>query len=186
MSTKVARRGHKSSHQLLTTTTEETRAPVRREPTDPEVLEAGPRTVLITLVQAGDVGLTKPQISVRACFAKSTRDLYIRALKRQGLVGGTGDRVTPTATSRAKLGAFVPLATGEALREQWYERLPAGEGRLLSEICAVWPQHADRTTLSERTEFAKSTRDLYLRALKRRFLITGGHEVRAVDDLFDA
>jgi hypothetical protein len=79
------------------------------------------------------------------------------------------------------------LPQGEALQNYWRLRLPEGERKVLDCALVVFPGAVSRESISETTEFKRSTRDAYLQRLKTRRLveIVGAGEVRASALLFD-
>ena len=135
-------------------------------------------------------GVTVEQITVLLGYKRSTRNTYLQRLTEAGLVGRSAfntERIMATEAGLAELGPdFKRLPTGNALRAHWMSELGGGEQELLAIICNEHPSFIDREELSERTEYARSTRNTYLQRLRARSLIIeSGDSVRAVDDLFD-
>jgi hypothetical protein len=78
------------------------------------------------------------------------------------------------------------LPTGDALREHWLARLPAGERVALVVLVAAYPRAVDREQIDELSGFERSTRDAYLQRLSARKLVVseGRGQVRAAEELF--
>lgn len=147
-------------------------------------LPEGERKILTAVVQFN--GCDRDQLSTLVALKKSSRDVYIRSLKTKGLVETDGKRVSPTIEARPALGDdFEPLPTGAELRGYWRTRLPDGERKILDEAIKVYPDWIERDTISESVELKKSSRDVYIRALKARQLLdVEKSRVRASAELF--
>lgn len=149
-------------------------------------LPKGERVVLTAIAQH-DEGVTREQLTVLTGYKRSTRDAYIQRLGEKGVLEVRGDRIIATEDGVAALGDdFVPLPTGDALYEHWTSegRLPEGERKILMLLHDVYPQSADRESLSEQTGYARSSRDAYIQRLGARKLITTTREgVRMSDNL---
>lgn len=150
-------------------------------------LTKGEATVLTAIAQHGDAGCTREQITVLTGYKRSTRDLYLQQLGRRGAVNASRDAITATPEGVAMLGpSFKPLPTGAELRQHWLSTLPQGERRVLEEAIDVYPKTISRDELTAKTEYKRSTRDLYVQLLQRRKLVTTDRAgVRASDTLFD-
>jgi hypothetical protein len=152
-------------------------------------LAVGLRMVLTALAQAWPGGLTRAALTILTGYKKTTRDLYVRQLRSLDLL--RDDEVGylyVTPKGQAALGAaYRPLPTGSALREHWLKKLPTGEAALLREACHAFPHAVGRDRLSEITGYKKTTRDLYLRKLAARHLVsTDASGVYASPALFDS
>jgi uncharacterized protein len=149
-------------------------------------LAKGEHVVLTAIAQHGDAGCTREQITVLTGYKKSTRDLYLQQLGRRGAINA-GAIITATPEGVKLLGpGFAPLPTGTELRQHWLNTLPLGERRVLEEAIGAYPNSISRDDLTEKTEYKKSTRDLYVQLLQRRKLVTTDRAgVRASDMLFD-
>jgi hypothetical protein len=161
-------------------------APARRvmTPDDSVDLPIGERAILTAIAQH-DEGVTRDQLSVLTGYKRSSRDAYLQRLRTKGYLND-GATITATDEGIAALGSsFEPLPTGDALRDYWMQKLPEGERRLFEVVVAQYPSAVDRDTLSDVTEYKRSSRDAYLQRLKSRRLITADRgTVRASDTLF--
>lgn len=148
-------------------------------------LPTGEQKTLTALIQYPD-GLRREQLTVLTTFARSTRDRYLQYLKAKGLVDSVGDRIVATDAGREALPNAEPLPTGKQLREYWLDRLPEGERNILAVLIGSWPKAVSREELSERTGYARSTRDRYLQYMTNKEIVDAGKgEVKASDDLFE-
>lgn len=149
-------------------------------------LPKGERIVLTAIAQH-DEGVTREQLTVLTGYKRSTRDAYIQRLGEKGVLEVRGDRILATDEGVSALGSdFEPLPTGDALYEHWTTegRLPEGERKILMLLHDVYPDSADRESLSEQTGYARSSRDAYLQRLGARKLVTTTREgVRMSDNL---
>ncbi len=150
------------------------------------VVGRGEHTVLTAIAQ--HPGGAKRQQLVALCgYKKSTRDLYLQRLRGKGFIEQTADgRFVATGAGVGLLGPrFERLPVGAALREHWLNRLPEGEGRVLSELASAYPRSLTREQISARTGYKKSTRDLYLQRLASRELASvSAGEITARAELF--
>lgn len=147
-------------------------------------LPKGEAAILRALIQFPN-GLRREQITVLTTFARSTRDRYLQYLKQKGLVDQSGEVVTATDAGRDALPDAEPLPTGAELRDHWLRELPSGEKRILEVLIEDFPKAVSREDLSERTGFARSTRDRYLQYMANKQVIQATRgEVRASEDLF--
>ena len=150
-------------------------------------LPKGEAAVLTAVAQHGGEGLTREEISVLAGYAKSSRDTYLYRLREKGLVDQAGDQLVATDAGVAALGPdFAPLPTGAALQDHWLARLPAGEALILRALLEGYPKAVLREHLTDRTGYAKSSRDTYLYRLRLKKLVLdeGRGEVKASPTLF--
>lgn len=95
--------------------------------------------------------------------------------------------VDPIAVTRGQpVGAdYEPLPLGDDLRAWWMQRLDQGGRMMLETLAAAYPRGIDRDELSERTGYARSTRDRLLQELRARKLVESrGREVFASEALF--
>lgn len=147
-------------------------------------LPAGEKRVLIAISQIPD-GVSRQQISILTGYKKSSRDVYIRRLAGKFYID-KGPPITATDLGIQALGSeFEVLPTGAELREYWLEELPAGERQILEVLIASYPRTVSRQMLSDRTNYKKSSRDVYIRKLSARQLIASNSSgVRASDMLF--
>jgi hypothetical protein len=118
-------------------------------------------------------GATREHLTLTTGFKKSTRNAYVQRLAARGLVVVTNDRVTATSAGVMVAGPVERPPEGAALRDWWYDRLPAGEAVLLRLIA---DGTAQRDALTEASGFKKSTRNAYLQRLAARGLIVGGDD----------
>jgi hypothetical protein len=149
-------------------------------------LPAGERTCLIAIAQHEE-GVSREQLSILSGYKRSTRDKYLQLLMGRGLVEIAGGTLTATDAGIAALGPdYDPLPTGDALRDYWLGRLPAGERAILEAVSNVWPDAMDRGAISGETQYKRSTRDKYIQLLEARRLVQSTRSgVRASDTLFD-
>jgi len=118
-------------------------------------------------------GATREHLTLTTGFKKSTRNAYVQRLAARGLVVVTNDRVTATSAGVMVAGPVERPPEGAALRDWWYDRLPAGEAVLLRLIA---DGTAQRDALTEASGFKKSTRNAYLQRLAARGLIVVGDD----------
>jgi hypothetical protein len=148
---------------------------------------------ILTACAQHDGGCDRQQLTALTGYKRSTRDAYIQALMRRGLVTTIGASVMATDAGRASLGdSWEPLPTGDALREHWLPRLPAGERAVLECVTSLTHPNGrngigpvSREAITDATGYKRSTRDAYVQALARRKLVTVDREgVRASPLLF--
>lgn len=148
-------------------------ARVDRPPVDPATggggLGLGERSILTACAQHPN-GCDREQLSVLCGYKRSSRDKYIQLLTQRGYLQ-PGDLLTATPTGLAALGDFDPLPTGDALREYWLGKLPAGEAKILQACASVFPQPATREELARETGYKRSSRDKYVQLLAARKLV---------------
>lgn len=151
----------------------------------PSMLPTGEQKVLAALIQYPN-GLERNQLTVLTGFKRSTRDAYIQRLSEKQYVGKVGSKIIASEEGKAALPDFEPLPTGRELQEYWREKLPDGEWKILEVLIHAYPNTRDRETLSEITEFKRSTRDAYIQRLASKELIetVGRGEVKASETLF--
>lgn len=150
-----------------------------------ERLPVGEVAVLSACIQFPD-GLRREQITVLTGYKRSTRDAYIQRLREKGYVEGVGELITATDEGCAALPDAEPLPTGEALQDYWFNRLPEGERAILRVLVDRYPDAVPRDTLTDETEYKRSTRDAYLQRLAAKQLVAepSRGEVRASEALF--
>lgn len=156
----------------------------------PETLEegevsAGPRKILTAIAQYPE-GATRAQLTVMTGYKRSSRDIYVAMLKKYGHVEQRGDKLVATQRGIQELGDdYQPLPTGAELRDHLMRTLPEGEKKILALLIESYPQALDRETISNSTEYKRSSRDIYIANLKARQLVeTGPGTVKAADNLF--
>lgn len=159
-----------------------------RRPLPGNGLGAGERRILAAVAQHGE-GVTRDQLTVLTGYKRSSRDTYLQRLNGSGLVmddRGAG-RIFVTAEGVKSLGPdYVPLPTGDALRDHWLARLSGGERRLLELVCEAHPGAVAREALTEASGYKRSSRDTYLQRLAARRLVYVGRggAVSASPELF--
>lgn len=148
---------------------------------------SGGELKVLTVVGQYPAGATREQITIIAGYKRSTRDRYLQYLSAKGLVSADGSLIQLTQAGADALPAdFEPLPTGDALREYWLSRLPAGERELLRPLLEAYPNPVDRETLSSVTDYKRSTRDRYLQYLAvRKLIVTDRNGVTASAVLFE-
>jgi hypothetical protein len=139
---------------------------------------------VLTAIAQHPAGVTREQITVLTGYKRSSRDTYLQRLRSGGYIED-GETIRATAEGVDLLGSdFEPLPTGEALRDYWRGKLPAGEKKILEPILEAYPEWVSRDALQD-VGFARSSRDTYLQRLSARQLIkTDRGQVRAADHLF--
>jgi hypothetical protein len=148
-------------------------------------LPSGEKATLIAAAQYPS-GLTREQASILTGYKRSTRDAYLVRLATKGYIEVNGGMIFATESGVAALGNdYEPLPTGEDLRAYWLHKLPAGEGAVLEQAIAGYPDAVSRDDITETTGYKRSTRDAYIQRLQaRQLLAKGGGPVRASDTLF--
>lgn len=147
-------------------------------------LPKGERIVLTAIAQHRD-GVTREQATILTGYKRSTRDAYIQRLREKDLVA-VGERIVATDVGITALGVdFEPLPVGQALREHWLARLPAGERAVLGVLIQEYPFGVGREDISDRTGYKRSTRDAYIQRLRARELVHVSTWVYASDVLFE-
>lgn len=147
-------------------------------------LPPGERAILTAAVQHGCV--KRDQLSVLTGYRRSSRDAYVQRLLAKELIQITHAGIEPTPQGSFALGDVEPLPTGAALRDYWLARLPIGEKIILEAALDAYPDPIDRESLSESTEYKRSSRDAYIQRLQARRLIesVGRGQVKASEVLF--
>lgn len=153
--------------------------------TRPSTLPEGEKKCLIVAAQVGS-GATREQITILSGYKRSTRDAYIQRLSQKGYVIVSGGLVSATAEGIAALGSdYEPLPTGRELQDYWLERLPEGEAKVLRVALNYYPRGVDRDTISQQTDYKRSTRDAYIQRLGvRKLIAASGGLVTASENLF--
>jgi len=147
-------------------------------------LAKGPSIVLRAILQFGP--MERDQLTVLTGYKKTSRNTYVEALARQGLIV-TSPALQATAAGVAALPDFEPLPTGAKLVEYWKARLPSGEWKVLEAIIAAYPNAIARTAVQESTGYAKTSTNTYIEKLAARRLVktSPGSIVQASAILFD-
>jgi Mn-dependent DtxR family transcriptional regulator len=151
---------------------------IPRNEEGPAALPPGERAILTAVVQTP--GLDRKRLSVLVGYKKSSRDVYVQRLSKQGYVTVDAKQIYPTDDGRRALGdSYEPLPTGGALIEHWRQKLPVGEREIFDLLLAHGPSAAvARTTIHEATGKKKSSTDVYLQRLAARGLVdTAGRGV---------
>lgn len=174
-------------------------APVRREVASKPIREAprrstgggscdlpkGEKLILIAVAQYPD-GADREQLSILTGYKRSTRDKYIQRLAEKQFVDVSSAIRTTDAGVEALGSDYEPLPTGKDLQVYWIGRLPVGERAVLQVLIDAHPHGVSRDTITEKTEYKRSTRDKYIQRLDARKLIDASRsgEVRAAEGLF--
>lgn len=149
-------------------------------------LPAGEKKVLSVVAQYPE-GCSREQLTIISGYKKSSRDAYVQRLRARGYVTGGGDAITVTQDGMDALGDdFEPLPTGQALRDHWLSKLPAGEARILDIVMGRYPNTATRDSVGESAGYKKSSRDAYIKRLTARKLVksVGSGCIAASEALF--
>lgn len=153
--------------------------------TSDESLTPGEKIILRACAQYPN-GLMRTQITVLSGYARSTRNKYLQYLQAKGFVTQQGEKVMATEDGINALGDFEPLPSGQDLQQYWLNQLSEGESNILKVLIDEHPEYVQRDTISDRTGYARSTRNKYLQYMKAKEIIqTSGDGVKASDDLFD-
>ena len=149
-------------------------------------LPEGERACLIAVAQHEE-GVTREQLSILSGYKRSTRDAYVQRLRNRDFVRLEGTLILATDAGVSALGTdYEPLPTGDALREYWLGRLPAGEKAVLEVLSGAFPAAVDRNAITDVTGYQRSTRDAYIQRLRARKLVNGSTgPVAASPLLFD-
>jgi len=150
-------------------------------------LGRGELKILRAVAQQDAAGATREQLTVLTGYRRSTRDTYLQRLSLARLVEQRGDFIHPTSEGISRLGPdFEPLPTGDELRAHWMDKLPEGEKKILAVLIEAYPDSVERDVVSDKTEYARSSRDTYLQRLTSRRLVepVGRGAVRASEILF--
>lgn len=155
--------------------------------TNSQPLPRGERAILTVCAQYPS-GAEREQITILTGYKRSTRDAYLQRLREKGLIATLpGEPIVATQDGFNTLGdSYEVLPTGHALIEHWLDRLPAGERAILSSVIDAYPSTIERQSLSDATDYKRSTRDAYIQRLKSRRLVTIEREgVKAADVFFE-
>jgi len=148
---------------------------------------SGERKILAAIAQHSE-GITREHLSVLTGYRRSSRDTYIQRLRMMRLVDLSGENLVVTAEGIEKLGNdYETLPSGTELQEYVMIRLPEGEKKMLAILIEAYPDSVMRETLSEQTNYQRSSRDTFLQRLKSRQLVKfeGRGMVKATEKLFD-
>lgn len=151
-------------------------------------LGKGERIILMAVAQYPE-GASREQLTVLTGYRRSSRDTYLQRLTSQGLVSSNGrGELVASEQGRAALGPdFEALPTGKDLQAYWLQRLTGGERTILEALIRAYPKAVSRETLSDSTNYLRSSRDSYLQRLAARRLVVaiGRGEVRASEILME-
>lgn len=150
-----------------------------------ERLPKGEATIMIAIAQH-DSGCTREQLTVLTGYKRSSRDTYLQRLQERRAIERSGDVFVVTPTGESLLPTdFEPLPTGRDLLAHWLRELPEGERRVLEIVSGAYPDAVSRETISEKTGYARSSRDTYLQRLGARRLVgpVGRGEIRMSEEL---
>ncbi len=148
----------------------------------------GERIVLTAVAQHETDGISREHLTIMTGYKRSTRDAYIQRLIVKGyVVSGPGGKILVSPTGIESLGSsFQPLPTGEDLRVHLLRTLPEGERKILALLCESYPEAIERQTITDQTEYQRSTRDAYIQRLTARQLVSSQNgSVKAADKLFE-
>jgi hypothetical protein len=141
---------------------------------------------VLTAVAQQKGGATRQQISLTAGYKRATRDAYLQRLRTKGYVRIDGALVLATPSGIKALGPyFVPLPTGQALREHWAKELPEGESKVFMIAVRAYPRTVSRDSVSTASGYKRATRDAYIhRLVTRQLLRTSSEGITAAHELF--
>lgn len=157
------------------------------QPESNGTLTKGEKTVLIALAQYPD-GMTRQHISVLTGYASSTRNEYLRVLEsKMAAEKASGGKMKVTEHGISLLGSdFTPLPEGKELQTFWLSNLPQGERTILEQLINHYPATLTREEISDKTGYANSTRNEYLRVMVVKQIIeVDRNGVKASALLFD-
>lgn len=162
----------------------------RRVPSNGRVGESGlPKgeAAILSAVLNYTNGCSRTQLTVLTGYKRSSRDAYIQRLRERGLVEAQNDRIVATAEGTAAMPEVETLPSGSELQEFWRNKLPVGEWAILEVLIGQYPDPVDRDTISDQTDYKRSSRDAYIQRLKARELVfvSGSAGVVASENLFD-
>jgi hypothetical protein len=147
-------------------------------------LPSGEQLVLDAIAQH-ERGCTAPQITILTGYKTRTRQAYLQRLGARELVTKGGDRFQLTPEGR-KLASATLLPKGQALQSHWMLKLPEGEGKILAEILAEYPNPVRGSELTARTNYKDRTRQAYLQRLGARELVRKqGDSYIAAEEFFE-
>lgn len=148
-------------------------------------LPKGETAVLIACAQTAH-GCTRTQLTLLTGYKRSTRDAFVQRLAAKGLLEAEGDRFALTMEGIGALPRdYVPLPTGQPLRDHWVATLPAGEAAILKLAFACYPLGIDREEIGQLTGYARSSRDAFIQRLAARELVAASRAgITASADLF--
>ena len=151
----------------------------------PSSLGKGERATLLAIAQRD--GASRSEIILLTGLRASSVTTYIQRLRQRALVEQNGGgAVIATPSGLEALGDdYEPLPTGDALREYWLQRLPAGERAVFEVVLLAWPRAVTREEITSRTPYTASSVVTYLQRLSARRLVEGGREIIASAGLFD-
>ncbi len=154
-------------------------------------MRSGERRVLEVIASRFPLTLTRAQLGTLSGFTPSggTYNTYFGDLKRRGLVSEDHQgNVQATQEGMVFLGEIAPApTTHDEILAMWKRNLRAGEGRMLQEIVAVYPDPISKEELAEKTDytFTGGTFNTYLGILRRNGLVRiDGNEITATEVLF--
>lgn len=147
-------------------------------------LQKGERIVLTAIAQ-DQRGVTHEQLTVLTGYKATSRRTYLQRLSQRGLISVQGDNISATDAGVSALGDFVPLPTGDALREYWMQRLNGGEKALLEIVVAVHPKSITRDHIEEKSGYKTTSVRTFLQRLSARKLVSvSGSVVTASEEIF--
>lgn len=149
-------------------------------------LTGGDLKIMATCAQYAS-GCTRTQLTVLTGYKRSSRNVYIGNLKRLQYITDDGNKIMATKAGIKALGSnYQPLPTGRALRDYWLTTLTGGERGILILAIANHPKDISRDEITKRTEYLRSSRNVFIGKLLSRELITISRTgyIKASDFLF--
>lgn len=163
------------------------KTPIKYESGNSSTVSGGEKLTLIACASYEN-GLRRDQLVVFTGYKKTSRDIFIGRLKKDGYLEQVGDRLKATQLGIDILGTdYTPLPKGEALQEYWLKELGGGENEVLQALINAYPESLRRDNLGTATDYKKTSRDIFIGRLVARELIkiSGKGEVKASEYLFD-
>jgi predicted DNA-binding transcriptional regulator AlpA len=148
-------------------------------------LTEGQRAML-TAIASYPEPLELPQVIALTGYARSTRDRLLQELGARRYVQKEHGRVRATPAGIAALGPdFQPLPkNGRALYDYWRRNLNEGQRAVFDVIAAAYPRAISREEISERTKYARSTRDRLIQELGARRIWTKDGDKLRLSEVF--
>ncbi len=166
----------------------QTRLPARTTNGTGERLPSGERKILTALAQYPN-GRTKSQVAILAGYAVTggAFNNYLSALRTNGRIIGSGERLRVTDGGLQTLGDFEPLPTGADLLDHWLAQLGKAPRAALHAIASAYPRSLSKEEVAAAAGYEASggAFNNALSRLRTLELIEGRGELRASEALFE-